>query len=505
MPLVLDFARPGAYFWALLPEIVLALWGMLVLLVDVFIKGNRSEPSRPFIPWLAIAGLVLAGVANLWLLTLSDPLGNGLIAVDSFRVFANFIFLLSGVLAILISIGYLDRHGINLGEFYVLILYAIVGMMIMAGSRDLVLIFLALELMSVAVYVLVGIDRTNPRSSEAALKYFLLGAFSSGFFLYGIALVLGATGSTNLALIAPLAGLATAGTPLMLYAGVGLVAVGLGFKVAAIPFHSWTPDAYDGAPTPVTALMATGVKAAAFAAFIRVFSVGFGGLYEEWSTVVWWLAVLTMVGANLIALTQGSVKRMLAYSSIAHAGYLLVAVFAANELGAAAFLFYLLVYTLMTIGAFGIVTAVSRGQESRVKLEDYAGLGWQQPLLGAAFSIFLISLAGFPLTGGFIGKLYILRAALAAGAPSLAVILVLASLISYFYYLRVVIVMYMRPAAAPDQHRHMALSGPARAAVLFAAVAVLALFFYPAPLLDAAQNSVTGLFANAGTLSGLQP
>ena len=507
---LLDFVRQSDYLWALLPETVLSLAAMTVLLVDVFQKGNRSEPSRPLIPWLALAGIVLTAAANLWImLGFREAAVTGIVAVDAFRFFANFIFLLAAALATLISMGYVTRQGINRGEYYVLIMFATLGMMLMAAARELILLFLALEVMSVAVYVLVGFNRRDPRSAEASLKYFLLGAFASGFFLYGIALVFGATGTTNLGLLAPLLGTELEIGNLMLLAGVGLIAVGLGFKVAAVPFHVWTPDAYDGAPTPVTALMATGVKAAAFAAFIRVFAVAFAGLYDTWYLVIFWLAVLTMLGANLIALTQGSVKRMLAYSSIAHAGYLLVALVSANAYGAAAFLFYLLVYTVMTIGAFGIVIANARGDDERVALTDYAGFGWQQPLLGALFSIFLLSLAGFPLTGGFIGKLYILRAALQAGQELLAVVLVLASLISYFYYLRVIIVMYMRPARSETEHAHAGLPLPAKAAVIFAAGAVLFFFFFPTwpngGVLGAAQQSVASLFLAPDAFFGLRP
>ncbi len=501
----LDFTSSLDYVWALLPEIVLSFWAMLVLMADVLHKGNRSRPSHPAIPWLALLGLILAAAANVYLLRL-EPVGTeGVIAVDSFRIFANFIFLLAATLAILISFGYLDRHRLNMGEFFVLIMFATVGMMLMAAARELILLFLALELMSVSIYVLVGLNRRDPRSAEASLKYFLLGAFASAIFLYGIALIFGSTGSTHLPTIAArvAGGFETGGT--LLLAGVALAAVGLAFKVAAVPFHVWTPDAYDGAPTPVTALMATGVKAAAFAAFIRVFPVSLGGLYDQWSGVIWWLAVLTMVVPNLIALTQGSIKRMLAYSSIAHAGYLLVAVVSANQMGAGAFLFYLLVYTLMTVGAFGIVIANARGDSERLALEDYAGFGWQQPLLGALFSIFLLSLAGFPLTGGFIGKLYILQAALQAGQAHLAVVLVMASLISYFYYLRVVIIMYMRPAPSPDAHRGLTLRAPATAAIAVAGVMVLLLFFWPSPVLQAAQQSVAGLFATPATFFGLRP
>lgn len=502
--MILDFASQTDYFWALLPEIVLSLMAMLVLLVDVFQKGSRSEPSRPVIAWLALAGIVLAAVANGWLLRLGETNALGMVALDSFRVFANFVILLAAAMATLISFGYLDRRGLNRGEFFVLIMLATVGMMVMAASRDLILTFLALELMSIAVYVLVGFDRRDPRSSEAALKYFLLGAFSSGFFLYGIALLFGSTGSTQLAVIgAAAASGALSGSPLFAV-GLALTLVGFAFKVAAVPFHVWTPDAYEGAPTPVTALMATGVKTAAFAAFIRVFSVAFAGVYSDWAPTVWWLAAITMVGANLVALTQGSVKRMLAYSSIAHAGYLLVALLAASELGAAAFLFYLLVYTLMTTGAFGIVIANARGDRERVTLEDYAGFGWERPWLGAAFAVFLLSLAGFPLTGGFLGKLYILRAALSAGQTALAVILVVASLISYFYYLRVIVVMYMQPARA--EHAPVArIAIPARAAIAVAALGVLYLFFAPGDLLQAAQGSAAGLFTGTGGVFGLRP
>lgn len=494
---LLDLSRQADYFWALLPEIVLALCAMGVLLWDVLLKGNRSEASRPVIAWAAVGSLVLAGVANLTLIPLMEVSPTGMVAVDTFRVFANFLFLLSGALAILLSFGYLDRKGMNRGEFHVLILFAVLGMMLMAGARDLILTFIGLEVMSVAVYVLVGFDRQDPRSAEGALKYFLLGAFSSAFFLYGIALLFGATGSTHLAVIASAVVGASEDARPMVLAGAALLVVGLGFKVAAIPFHVWTPDAYDGAPTPVTALMATGVKAAAFATFIRVFPVGLAGIQAEWAVVVWWLAVLTMLGGNLVALTQGSLKRMLAYSSIAHAGYLLVALVSGTASGAAAFLFYLLVYTLMTAGAFGILVAGAGEGTDRVRLEEYAGFGWERPFLGAAFTVFLLSLAGFPLTAGFLGKLYILRTAVEGGQQTLAVILVLASLISYFYYLRVIVVMYMQPASAPGVHQGAYLPRPAVLAVGVAAAAVLLLFFVPFPL-EWARESAAGLYGMAG-------
>ena len=506
--MLLDFTRQSDYLLAFLPEIVLTLAAMAVLLGDVLQKGSKSAPSASWVPWASLGGVVLAALANAYMaINVHEAAPTGVVAVDSFRVFTNFVLLLACALSILISVGYVDREGINRGEFYVLQLFATLGMMLMAGARELVLMFIALEVMSLAVYVLTGFNRRDPRSSEASLKYFLLGAFSSAFFLYGIALVLGATGSTHLSVIAPmvLGGSALLQTAPMLLVGIALLAVGLAFKVAAVPFHMWAADAYDGAPTPISALMSTGVKAAAFAAFIRVFPVAFGGLYDNWSHVIWWLAAITMVGGNLIAITQGSVKRMLAYSSIAHAGYVLVALLAANSTGAAAFLFYLLVYTLMTAGAFAMVTANSTGGAERVRLEDFAGFGWKQPLLGAAFAIFLLSLAGFPLTAGFVGKVYILRSALEAGQGKIAVVLVLASLLSYFYYLRVVVTMYMRPAESEEQFQGLALSPAAKFAIVASAVAVLVLFFYPSPTLDAAQKSVASLFASVGAQYGLLP
>jgi NADH-quinone oxidoreductase subunit N len=500
-PDVLDLGNQSHYFWAMLPEIVLALGAMGVLMVDVFQKGSRSEPSRANVAWLSLGSLVLAAVANLALVGVSDRSAQGMVAVDHFRMITNFIYLGSAALALFLSMGYLDRRGINRGEFHVLVLFATVGMMLMGGARDLMLMFVGLEVMSVAIYVLVGFDRLDPRSSEGSLKYFLLGAFSSAFFLYGLALVWGTVGTTNVRGIsqAVLGGAAPFGAIFM--AGMALTLVGFAFKVAAMPFHMWTPDAYDGAPTPVTALMSTGVKAAAFAAFIRVFVVGFGGAIESWQTAVVIIATLTMFGANLIALTEGSVKRMLAYSSIAHAGYLLVALSSSSQAGVAAFLFYLVVYTIMTAGAFGMVIANSREDgEERVALEDWAGFASQKPWMAAFFSIFLLSLAGFPLTAGFLGKLFILRAAVEARLAPVAVLLVLASLISYFYYLRVIVVMYMRPARSADDHRHTWLPAPTRWAVGAAAVLVVGLFFFGShPLRWANEGAATLWRTEAGT------
>jgi NADH-quinone oxidoreductase subunit N len=374
-------------------------------------------------------------------------------------------------------------------------------MMIFSGARELMVIFIALELMSVPVYVLTGVNRRSAASAEGALKYFLLGAFSSAIFLFGISLTYGGTGTTNLAEIARAIGVDGVGASPMLLAGVALLAVGFGFKVAAVPFHMWTPDAYEGAPIPITAFMAAAVKAAAFVAFVRVFLTAFPGLYDTWDAIAIWLAVLTMVAANLVALVQGNVKRMLAYSSIAHAGYLLVALAAASTLGSASLLFYLLVYTLMTMGAFGVVMLVAGEGERRLDLDAYQGLGWSRPMVGIAMTIFLLSLAGFPLTGGFIGKVFILRAAVEQGLVLLAVVLVLASLVSYFYYLRVVWYMWFRDGG--DTASVPALPAGLRIALVVAVAGVLLTGMFPGRLLDLAERSAATLAQPAGGLFGL--
>lgn len=497
----IDYSTQAHYALVLLPEIVLSVWAMLVLLVDVFQKGDRSEPSTDMIPWLSMAGLVLAAFANAFLLRLEETGVGGMMAVDSFRVFSNYLFLLAAALFILISTRYLDQEHLRLGELYVMILFATVGMMVFAGSNDLMVIFLGLEIMSVPIYVLTGINRRDRRSAEGALKYFMLGAFSSAFFLFGIALVYGGAGTTNLHEIAAAAGTDGLTASALLPIGIALLAVGFGFKVAAVPFHMWTPDAYEGAPAPITAFMAAGVKAAAFAGFLRVFLTAFPGLYDTWDMMIVWLAILTMVGANLVALVEGNVKRMLAYSSIAHAGYLLVALAAGSVLGAASFLFYLVAYTLMTIGSFAVVMLVGRVGETHLDLDAYAGLGWQRPFAAVAMTVFLLSLAGFPFTAGFIGKVFILRAAIEKGLVLLAVVLVLASLLSYFYYLRVVWYMWFREAAQADSPP-LALSGGVRAALAIAAVGLLLLGVLPGGMLELAEQSAAGLLQLPGTVVG---
>jgi NADH-quinone oxidoreductase subunit N len=495
----IDWGNPSHYALALLPEIVLSVWAMLLLLVDVFQKGDASVASRRSIGWLALLGIVLAAVANGWLLTLSEIAPTGMIALDEFRVFTNFLFLLAAALFVLISERYLDQERLLLGEVYVLVLFAVVGMMFFAGARDLMVAFIGLETMSVPIYVLVGMNRRDVRSGEGAVKYFLLGAFSSAFFLFGIALIYGATQTTLLPMIAAAA--AQQGDSILMLGGIGMLAVGFGFKVAAVPFHMWTPDAYEGAPAPITGFMAAGVKAAAFAAFLRVFLTAFPSLTSTWGQIIFWLAIATMVTANLIALVEGNVKRMLAYSSIAHAGYLLVALATGSLTGAASYLFYLVVYTLMTIGAFAVIFAVGRRGEARLDLDAYSGLAWDKPLLGIVMTIFLLSLAGFPLTGGFIGKVYILQAAVSNDLVALAVVLVLASLVSYWYYLRMAWYMWFRePGHAAADAEPITMNGTMTVALVVAAVLIVALGVFPNELLQAAERSAATLSPEAASL-----
>jgi NADH-quinone oxidoreductase subunit N len=494
----MEFATPGQIALALLPEIVLSIWAMVVLLVDVFQKGDRGGASSPSIAvWTAI-GIVLAAAANGWLATAgADRIQTASVAMDGFRIFANFLFLLALGLFLVISKRYLTEENLRLGELYVLLMFATVGMMVFSGTRDLMLIFIGLELMSVPLYVLTGVNRRDVRSAEGALKYFLLGAFSSAFFLFGVALVFGATGTTNLGGISTSVGIDGLGASPLLVIGMVLLVVGFAFKVAAVPFHMWTPDAYEGAPAPIAAFMAAAVKAAAFAAFLRVFLTGFQGLYETWDILAIALAIMTMVGANLVALVEGNVKRMLAYSSVAHAGYLLVALAAASVIGAASFLFYALVYTLMTIGAFAVVLAVGGRGEERLDLDAYAGLGWRYPAIGTVMTVFLLGLAGFPLTGGFIGKVFILRAAIERDLVLLAVVLVMASLVSYWYYLRVAWYMWFR-SPGNETAQPLAMNGVFGAALFVTAAAVIVLGVFPGAVLEIAEASAASLLRAAG-------
>ena len=507
----LDFSTNLHYVWALLPEILLCAWGMVVLVAGVWGRGDERRREAPGtedglraddLGWLSLVGVLLAALANGWLYGVREVGTGSMVAVDGYRLFANWIFLVAAGMAILVSFAYVYRQRLQAGEFYGLILLATAGMMFMAGARDLIVIFLGLEVMSIAVYALSAFNRRDRRSAEAGLKYFLLGAFSTGFFLYGIALTYGATGSTNLLAIRVAVETNAAQGPLLLF-GIAMLAVGFAFKISAVPFHMWTPDVYEGAPSPVTAFMSGAVKAAAFAAFLRVFIVGFLGAYEAWFGILWWLAAITMVAANLIALVQTNVKRMLAYSSVAHAGYLLVAIAAANQTAAAGLLFYLLVYTVMNIGAFAVIIAVARQGEERLQIEDYAGLGQRQPLLAVVLTIFLLSLAGFPGTGGFMAKIFLLQGAADARLWTLAVILVLTTVVSYYYYLRVAWYAWMRDPIDEEPAPALWIPLPMRVALAGGVVAILYTGIFPSSTMELARASVQGLRAVGGAVVGM--
>ncbi len=474
---------PDINWLAVVPSGLLVLTAILVLFWDLWIQ----EEDRPHLVWLTLSGFVLTGAVSFGLWGQADA--SGPLALDSYALFFNGIFCLAGVLTVLMSGSYLDLTKIRQGEYYALLLFAAVGMVLMAAATDLITIFLGLETMSIAVYVLAGIWHQRLASNEAALKYFLLGAFASGFLLYGMALIYGVTGSLQLAVIAEQ--VAAQGSSPLLLVGMGLLLVGFGFKVAAAPFHVWTPDVYEGSPTTITAFMAVGVKAAAFAAFARVFLYALAAVHAEWQGVVWVIAVLTMTVGNLTALVQTNIKRMLAYSSVAHAGYVLVAMVAGKELGGAAMMYYLVAYGFMNLGAFGVVLSLNRQDQPNEELRDYAGLGFRYPALGMAMAIFMLSLTGVPPLVGFTGKFYVFSAAVEAGYIGLAVIGVLNSAVSAYYYIRVIVTMYMEEGDAAFEIA--ALRPALSVAIIIAAAGTVLLGIFPSASISIARESFLSL------------
>ncbi|MBJ6726011.1 NADH-quinone oxidoreductase subunit N [Geomesophilobacter sediminis] len=478
-------AIPAINLAPIMPEIILSCIAMLLLLVNVFVPSE----SKGYLGVLSLVGLVAtaASVVSGW----GQPVAafGGAVQLDNFAVFFKLIFICSAALAILISDKYVVREEINHGELYPLILFATVGMMLMACGMDLMVIFLGLEVLSISLYVLAGFNRGSLKSNEAGLKYFLLGAFSTGFLLYGMALTYGATGSTKIGNIAGfVATNPQVATNSLFVVGMLLIAVGFSFKTAAAPFHMWTPDVYEGAPTPITAFMSAGPKAAAFAAFIRVMIVAFPTLKHDWTDLLWILAVLTMTVGNIIALSQDNIKRMLAYSSIAHAGYALVGFTACNPEGVAGILFYMLSYTFMNIGAFAVIVLIGKKGEANGNVQDFAGLGQKRPLLAAILCVFLFSLAGIPPTAGFVGKFYLFSAAIKSGYIWLAIIGVLNSAASVYYYLRVMVYMYFKPSEEDFDWVGMT---PAIAVCLLLCVATtLVLGVVPGTVLELAQKAV---------------
>lgn len=487
----INLASPLGITLALLPEMILCLAGLIALLLAAW--RNRTAAEVRLSGYVSLAGVLAAAgaLAWLWLGHARPATLPFMVGLDEFRYASSGLILLATFATILLSISYLEREGLLWPEYYALVLFATAGMLWLAGADDMMVLFLGLEVMSVAVYVLAGFNRRSALSAEAGLKYFLIGAFASAFLLYGIALVYGATGTTSMT--AAGAALGRGPLPLMGVAGLGLFLIGFAFKVAAAPFHMWAPDVYDGAPTPVTGFMATGVKVAGFAALARVLAIVFGAHTEVWGPALAGIAVLSMVVGNLVALTQRSLKRMLAYSSVAHAGYLLAALVPGSDSGAAATLTYLFAYAVTSLAAFGLLTALGRDGERDVTLDSIAGLGQRRPWLAAALAVCMLSLLGFPGTFGFIGKWQILLALLGGGASVVAVAVVLTSVVSAGYYLPVVMASYMRPAAA-DAPVLPGLSALAAGTIAVAVIVILLLGVWPTPAIDSALRGAGALF-----------
>ena len=508
--------------WALIaPEVIICIAAVVVMLVDAF--------ARPTQRWLtgtiSLVGIVLAAIATIYLWVYGTPAPdafNGMIVLDELRLGFTLVFLLVSGLTLLISTVWVENENLPAGEFQSLLLFATVGMMLMASGNDLVIVFLGLEILSIATYVMAGFRRSDVRSNESSLKYFILGSFSSAFLLYGIALIYGATsivepgpggtagsivaGTTNIAEIASRVNQAQ--YPALLFAGAAMMIVGFGFKIATAPFHIWTPDVYEGAPTPVTAFMAAGPKAAGFASFIRVFVFGLpfvvsassataGNLHQAWVGTLVVMAILTMTVGNIVAIVQNNVKRMLAYSSIAHAGYALVGFIAAGaatdpaqrSVAIAGVIFYLLTYAVMNIGAFAVVQLIARSGDRRTAIEDYRGIGFESPVLAFSLSLFMLSLFGMPLTAGFMGKIMVFGSAIDQKYYGLVVVGVLNTAVSAYYYLRLIIVMFFG-------ERTMAWKAPkipasVAAALVITVLGVLYLGIFPGRVMNALQRKIS--------------
>jgi len=473
----------------------------VLLVVDLFLPPERKYWTA----WLALVGVAISGVAVGVQTASYSATGvaleafTGMVVVDGFSLFLQALFLVTAFLGILLAINYLPRRQINRGEYYSLLLFSTCGMMVMSMAADLIVVFLSLELLSIPLYVLSSFLRPDAASEESGMKYFLLGAFSSSFLVYGIALTYGGTGTTSLqGMVQALAGQVTS-LPLAL-SGMAMILVGLGFKVAVVPFHMWTPDVYQGAPTPVTAFMSVGAKAGGFAALLRVLVAAMPGIATEWGTVVAVIAIVTMALGNIVAISQSDIKRMLAYSSIAHAGYIMLAVSAAQvpevaPLAVSAAIFYLLTYAFTNLGAFTVVIALEKDDGTGTAIDDFAGLGKTNPVLAGAMTLFMLSLTGMPVSAGVVGKFFVFKAAIqaAAGHPWVlagAIVGVLTSVISAFYYMRVVLVMYMR------EGENDAKLQPALAlGLILTAASTFVIGITPTPLFNLAQNALLALIA----------
>jgi len=472
------------------PLLIVCGVGILLLLLDLVLPQGKKHLTA----WVALGGVGWALIRTLAQWGLSERGYAGMVSLDNLSTLFNVLFLSTTAIVVLLSMPFLRREEVEHAEYHALLLFATSGMMMLASGLDLITLFLGIEVLSISLYILAGYRRNDDASNEAAMKYFLLGAFASGILLYGIALVYGATGTTSLHRIG--AAIAGASAPVpegLIYGGMSLILVGLAFKVAAVPFHMWTPDVYQGAPTPITAFLSAGPKAAAFAAFLRVFFVAFGPAQAEWDMVLGVIAVLTMTVGNIAAIAQTNVKRMLAYSSIAHSGYVLIGLVSGGLVGGTGAVFYLMAYVAMNLGAFAIVILLEYKADRGGELKDYAGLGFKYPLIGALLSLFMLSLSGIPPTVGFVGKLYLFGTAVQTGHVWLAVFGVLNSAISVFYYLRLLVLMYMRESqeALPPVRIPLAM---ALVLVVTAAGTVWPGLF-PSAWFDAAQESVRSIFS----------
>lgn len=462
----------------MIPEITLLCLALFALVVDLLIKKKEV---------VAVIGIISAVIVGYLLTGSSGEVFSGMFISDNYSLFFKVIFLLSLSLSILLSIRYVRIERVNFGEYYSLMLFSTLGMMIMASAGDLIVLYLGLELMALSTYILAGFIRHEVRSNEAALKYFLLGAFASAFLLYGISMTYGLTGTTNLKAIADYLINNNIGVNPALILSMLLLLVAMSFKIAAVPFHMWAPDVYEGAPTPITAFMSVGPKAAGFAILGRVFTTAFSSLTIEWTTVIIPIAILTMAVGNILAISQNNIKRMLAYSSIAHAGYALIGVITGNLDGISSMMNYLFIYAFMNIGAFAIVTILKSEGFAGEEISDYEGLAKTHPLAAGLMLIFMFSLTGIPPTAGFIGKFYLFMSAVKAGYTWLAVVAVIFSAISAYFYLRVVMYMYMRE---PKAEVSLSTSMPSGIAIAIAALAVLILGIFPSGIIEFARMAV---------------
>jgi NADH-quinone oxidoreductase subunit N len=483
----------GSDFYYILPELVLTAGALMLLVADVVLpRGSR------LLAWVAIAVLAATAVSLLPFRTTQVEVAQGLIAVDGFAFLFKMIFIIAAILTVLMSQRYLEIEGASPGEYYFLILCSTLGMMIMAGGIDLITAFVGLETMAVSFYILVGFIKPNQRSNEAAVKYFLLGAFSLGILLYGMSLLYGLSGTTNLRAMAGV--FASQERDLRLILAVVLIVAGMGFKIAAVPFHMWAPDVYEGAPTPVTAFLSVGSKAASFAMLLRICLEGLPAMNSDWRLLFEALAIVTMTAGNIAALTQSNLKRMLAYSSIAHAGYILIGVVTGTPRGIAAMLIYLVVYAFMQLGAFAVIVMMRRRDIVGDELKDLSGLYLRQPFVAFAMLIFMLSLGGIPPTAGFMGKFWLFSAAIDAGYVWLAVIGVLNSAVSLYYYVRVVVFMYLKKETTGSEPTTTPALGLALTATV---VATLVLGVYPRLLFEVAEASARTL--GAGGIAAVIP